>query len=99
MHLCLLLLCCLPCSDYHVCDVCMHCGSILSPVAKPPAVSGLSQGMIAGVQTGTSSTPTVICRMCDNSSSGIERVAMPYVFRYLAAELAAMNIKVTVGVK
>jgi DNA-directed RNA polymerase I subunit RPA2 len=77
----------------------MHCGGILSPVAKPPAVSGLSQGMIAGVQTGTGSSPTVICRMCDNSSSGIERVAMPYVFRYLAAELAAMNIKVTVGVK
>lgn len=45
------------------------------------------------------SNTTVICRMCDNSSAGIERVAMPYVFRYLAAELAAMNIKVTVGVK
>lgn len=87
-----------PPSDYHVCDVCTHCGSILSPVAKPPAVSSLSQGLMAGVQS-SSSTPTVICRMCDNASSGIERVAMPYVFRYLAAELAAMNIKVTVGVK
>lgn len=74
----------------------MHCGSILTPVAKPPAVSGLSQGMIAGLQN---STPTVVCRMCDNSSTGIERVAMPYVFRYLAAELAAMNIKVTLGIK
>ena len=31
-------------------------------------------------------------------SSGIERVAVPYVFKYLAAELAAMGIKVTVGV-
>lgn len=84
------------CSDYHVCDVCTHCGSILTPVAKPPAVSGLSQGLMAGLQN---SNPTVVCRMCDNSSTGIERVAMPYVFRYLAAELAAMNIKVTVGIK
>jgi hypothetical protein len=38
--------------------------------------------MMAGVTTTTSSSPTVICRMCDNSSAGIERVAMPYVFRY-----------------
>jgi DNA-directed RNA polymerase I subunit RPA2 len=41
----------------------------------------------------------VVCRLCDNSSAGIERVAMPYVFKYLAAELAAMNIKISVGVK
>jgi DNA-directed RNA polymerase beta subunit len=41
----------------------------------------------------------VVCRLCDNSSTGIERVAMPYVFKYLAAELAAMNIKISVGVK
>jgi DNA-directed RNA polymerase I subunit RPA2 len=66
-------------------------------VAKPPAVSGLSQGLMAGFTQ--SSSHSVICRICDNSSTGIERVAMPYVFRYLAAELAAMNIKVTVGIK
>lgn len=91
--------CAVCCSDYHVCDVCTHCGSILSPVAKPPAVSGLAQGMMAAVSTSTHSSPAVICRMCDGASSGIERVAMPYVFKYLAAELAAMNIKVTVEVK
>ncbi|KAK7841248.1 dna-directed rna polymerase i subunit 2 [Quercus suber] len=36
----------------------------------------------------------VICHACQ-SSKGMETVAMPYVFRYLAAELAAMNIKMT----
>jgi DNA-directed RNA polymerase I subunit RPA2 len=45
------------------------------------------------------STPKVVCRLCDGSGAGIERVAVPYVFKYLAAELAAMNIKLTVGVK
>ncbi|KAL0425573.1 UNVERIFIED_CONTAM: DNA-directed RNA polymerase I subunit [Sesamum radiatum] len=36
----------------------------------------------------------VTCVACQ-TSKGMETVAMPYVFRYLAAELAAMNIKMT----
>ncbi len=38
----------------------------------------------------------VVCPACDGSSRHIERVAMPYVFKYLATELAAMNIKLVV---
>eukprot|EP00955_Chlamydomonas_euryale_P113645 366228-Chlamydomonas_euryale.AAC.37 len=49
--------------------------------------------MIAG--DGRSSTARVICPVCDRSSKHIERVAIPYVFRYLVTELAAMNIKVS----
>jgi DNA-directed RNA polymerase I subunit RPA2 len=37
-----------------------------------------------------------ICGVC-NTSKGIELVAMPFVFRYLAAELAAMNIKLAIS--
>ncbi|KAE8670626.1 DNA-directed RNA polymerase I subunit RPA2-like isoform X2 [Hibiscus syriacus] len=37
----------------------------------------------------------VMCHGCQ-TSKGMESVAMSYVFRYLAAELAAMNIKMTV---
>ncbi|CAI5487910.1 unnamed protein product [Closterium sp. Naga37s-1] len=33
-----------------------------------------------------------------HTTDGVVRVAMPYVFKYLAAELAAMNIKLTLGV-
>lgn len=44
---------------------------------------------------GRSSSARVICPVCDNSSRHMERVAMPYVFKYLATELAAMNIKVS----
>lgn len=53
--------------------------------------------MLAG--DGRSSTARVICPVCDNSSRHIERVAMPYVFKYLATELACMNIKVSLDVK
>jgi DNA-directed RNA polymerase I subunit RPA2 len=49
--------------------------------------------MMAGGD-GRGATARVICPVCDRSSKYIERVAMPYVFRYLATELAAMNIKV-----
>lgn len=38
------------------------------------------------------------CRVCHNSRH-VQRVALPYVFRYLVAELAAMNIRCTLGVK
>ncbi len=52
------------------------------------------------------------CNACDNSSqqkNGLEditvaspaiaSVAMPYVFRYLANELAAMNVKLTLSIR
>lgn len=41
--------------------------------------------------------PVPICRFCDTSES-VSTVALPYVFRYLTNELAAMNIRVTLDV-
>ena len=44
-------------------------------------------------------TPSeVTCRICETGKH-VERVALPFVFRYLAVELAAMYIKCTLGVK
>jgi DNA-directed RNA polymerase I subunit RPA2 len=61
-------------------------------------VSGAAfAGMVAGVQ-GPSSAK-VVCRLCDGGARHIERVGMPFVFKYLATELAAMNIKVSLAVK
>lgn len=40
------------CSDYHVMDVCTQCGSILAPLAKAPAVAGLTHGLV-GMQVST----------------------------------------------
>ncbi|MEW5309998.1 MAG: hypothetical protein WDW38_001834 [Sanguina aurantia] len=82
-------------SDYHVLDVCCKCGSLLAPVFKPVVVTGGAQSRDnSGGLDGT-----VVCPSCDGSSKHIERIAMPYVFKYLATELACMNIKVSLDVK
>ncbi|XP_058097743.1 DNA-directed RNA polymerase I subunit 2 isoform X2 [Magnolia sinica] len=79
------------CSDYHIADVCSLCGSVLTASViqqqkrATPAIGGLPPGR---------APKKVMCQAC-KTSKGMETVAMPYVFRYLAAELAAMNVKVT----
>ncbi|KAG9451383.1 hypothetical protein H6P81_011348 [Aristolochia fimbriata] len=80
------------CSDYHIADICSLCGSILS-------TSVLQQQKRTVVREISGLPPVraskkVICHAC-KTGKGMETVAMPYVFRYLAAELAAMNIKMT----
>ncbi|GFH16505.1 DNA-directed RNA polymerase subunit beta, partial [Haematococcus lacustris] len=81
------------CSDYHVMDVCTQCGSLVAPLTRPHAAASATSGPLSSASTG-SSVGRVICPVCDNSSRYIERVALPYVFKFLATELAAMNIKV-----
>jgi DNA-directed RNA polymerase I subunit RPA2 len=78
------------CSDYHTANVCSFCGSLLSTVPLPTTRGSLGSLGLGIQQAGGKK----ICRVC-NTSKGIETVAMPFVFRYLAAELAAMNIKLT----
>lgn len=90
-------------------DVCGKCGSLVAPLNKPHAAAdALAKGlgniasatMAAMAAEGVGSMAgRVVCPVCDNSSHQISRVAMPYVFRYLATELAAMNIKLTVDTK
>ncbi|XP_064401799.1 DNA-directed RNA polymerase I subunit RPA2-like isoform X3 [Halichondria panicea] len=74
----------LNCSDKSFCRICKECGSIVSPMLDkaPPTISALSD-----VQ------PEWRCRMCQDKGQ-IDIISVPYVFRYLVAELAAMNIKV-----
>jgi DNA-directed RNA polymerase I subunit RPA2 len=38
------------------------------------------------------------CKICETSED-IKVLSLPYVFRYLVAELGAMNIKVSLDVK
>ncbi|XP_020593048.1 DNA-directed RNA polymerase I subunit 2 isoform X2 [Phalaenopsis equestris] len=78
------------CSDYHLADVCSNCGSLISATLVEPRKRMLKD--IKGNLPPLRSVTKVICRSC-KSSKGMETVAMPYVFRYLAAELAAMNVK------
>ncbi|KAG0238636.1 putative DNA-directed RNA polymerase I subunit RPA2 [Mortierella sp. GBAus27b] len=69
------------CSDYSISNVCTKCGSITSPISRHAAGS-------------LSSVREVECRVCQ-TASGIDQIALPYVFRYLATELMSMGIKVT----
>ncbi|KAG4960018.1 hypothetical protein JHK87_036651 [Glycine soja] len=79
------------CSDYHIADVCSLCGSMLATTFIQPQKRPVRE--IGGLPPGRA-PKKVTCHACQ-TSKGMETVAMPYVFRYLAAELAAMNIKMT----
>ena len=59
---------------------------MIAPLRQPPNPEDALQGR------GTS--PHLMCNSCKDGSS-VVCVAVPFVFRYLLAELAAMNIKVT----
>ncbi|XP_047338761.1 DNA-directed RNA polymerase I subunit 2 [Impatiens glandulifera] len=82
------------CSDRHIADVCTICGSILTSSIVHQQKRAVRE--IGGLPPGRS-PKKVVCVSC-KTSEGMEEVAMPYVFRYLAAELAAMNIKMTLQI-
>uniref|UniRef100_A0A8C3AU82 DNA-directed RNA polymerase subunit beta n=1 Tax=Cyclopterus lumpus TaxID=8103 RepID=A0A8C3AU82_CYCLU len=75
------------CSDRSVTQVCVDCGSLISPLLEkpPPYWSALRHRK-------------TVCLLCGKSDT-IDSVSVPYVFRYFVAELAAMNIKVKLDVK
>ena len=85
------------CSDRHIASVCSHCGSLLAPAAtlRVTGVGGPSGDMVGGLGglPADGSTGKIVCRVC-NTGSGVEKVALPFVFKYLASELAAMNIRI-----
>ncbi|CAF89806.1 unnamed protein product, partial [Tetraodon nigroviridis] len=75
------------CSDRSVAQVCVDCGSLLSPLLeKPPPYWSATRHR------------KTVCMLCGRSDS-IASLSVPYVFRYFVAELAAMNIKVKLEVK
>nr|XP_018632652.1 DNA-directed RNA polymerase I subunit 2 isoform X2 [Nicotiana tomentosiformis] len=82
-------------SDHHIADVCSECGSILTASLIQPPKQKMQEEMrkISGLPPARE-PKKVTCLAC-RTSKGMETVAMPYVFKYLAAELAAMNIKMT----
>jgi DNA-directed RNA polymerase I subunit RPA2 len=81
------------CSDESTTLVCKRCGSMLSPVLEP--ISGIAQ------------TSMIRCSdpKCDaavpegQTDPAVVSIAVPYVFRYLVAELLAMNVKLELTVK
>jgi len=73
------------CSDYSSAYVCTNCGSMVSTACVPDKKGGKK----------------VVCRSPECQGEGVsqvELVHMPAVFKFLAHELAAMNVKLTVGI-
>eukprot|EP00897_Mesotaenium_endlicherianum_P006739 jgi/Mesen1/6093/ME000031S05363 len=86
------------CSDYHTTHVCSKCGSLLGAEIVPQTGdTAATLGLGLGASGDTSRKKVVACRVC-RTAAGVESVAMPYVFKYLSAELAAMNIKLSLSV-
>ncbi|KAI8873354.1 beta and beta-prime subunits of DNA dependent RNA-polymerase [Ramicandelaber brevisporus] len=75
-------------SDYCQAYACRKCGSIISPITVPHLITHGRGGLRKLV---------VECRACA-SSEHIVVIALPYVFRYLAAELAVMNIRLSLRI-
>ncbi|CAL1402187.1 unnamed protein product [Linum trigynum] len=82
------------CSDYHIADVCSICGSVLTTTFIQPHKKMVRVGGFG--QVPPQNPKKVLCQAC-KTSKGMETVAMPYVFKYLASELASMNIKMTLN--
>jgi len=77
------------CSDKFESYVCSLCGNLLSPIIQKPS-SELAVLSASGKAQWT-------CQLC-KTSEGVTKMLIPYVFKYLVAELAAMNIRVGLGV-
>lgn len=79
------------CSDYSQSYVCRRCGSCLSPIAVP-----LEKDYFSGSGGSLQGSP-VHCHTCQKDDA-IDVIAIPFVLRYLSAELMAMNIKLKMHV-
>ena len=94
------------CSDRHVAHVCRRCGDLLSPCTERSTILSAGQSF-ADAQN--NAKLRVYCRntecmaaVADKSSNAdddhVDPIVLPYVYRYLANELAAMNIKMKMEV-
>ena len=83
------------CSDAHIAKVCSTCGSLLSVKAEIRRADHMAETAPgAGAGGGRTRIVKYTCSTC-KTGSGVRNVRMPYVYRYLTNELAAMGIKLT----
>lgn len=92
----------LNCSDRHIAYACRRCGDLLSPATERSAI--LSAGQKSS--DATKHQLRVFCRnaKCCNAvrdeanDDAVQPIILPYVYRYLTNELAAMNIKMKINI-
>lgn len=87
------------CSDYATAYVCSRCGSLLAPLHTPQTGNRGYKQPNASIMT-VSPTSKVRCSSaeCAGLPSQCHLVHMPAVFKYLANEIAAMNVRMTLEV-
>lgn len=73
--------------------VCKKCGSLLGISLETPLVDYAVSTKMFG-----NNSRQWTCAICQ-SSKELEAIYLPYVFRYLVAELCAMNVKTVLEVK
>lgn len=83
-------------SDRHVGYVCNKCGNLISVHTRRSMTH--SAGMTAQQAAVQHTRGKPYCRVCEDDSQ-VEAVALPYVYRYLVNELAAMGIKFQLKLK
>lgn len=89
------------CSDAHLAHVCGQCGGLLTVYQQ--AVQGALSDALSTAE-GQLSSETVrgrymqSCKVC-KTADHVRPVLLPYVFRYLSNELAAMGIKMSLELK
>jgi DNA-directed RNA polymerase I subunit RPA2 len=94
----------LNCSDKHIAYACCRCGDLLMPTTKRSII--LSSGQ-SREEAMNKAKLRLICRSpsClkhvseDGNDDQVEPIILPYVYRYLVNELAAMNIKLKMDIK
>jgi DNA-directed RNA polymerase I subunit RPA2 len=96
----------LNCSDKHVAYACRRCGDLLSSTTEKSSVLAAGQSFMQAM-SGSQARLRVFCRnpkcLSETPREGandemVEPIILPYVFRYLANELAGMNIKMIMDI-
>nr|CAD7405467.1 unnamed protein product [Timema poppensis] len=72
------------CSDKSTALICRSCGNLLSPLQLPSKQDKTQPGLC-------------VCRLCEDKGEVVE-IELPYIFRYLVAQFASVNIKLQLDV-
>jgi DNA-directed RNA polymerase I subunit RPA2 len=97
----------LNCSDKHIAYACSRCGDMLMATTKRSTIRSAGQSREEAMNK---AKLRLICRSPEcmkiahaNSEDGdddhVEPIILPYVYRYLVNELAAMNIKLKMDIR
>ncbi|CAK5039260.1 unnamed protein product [Meloidogyne enterolobii] len=84
----------LNCSDKEEAHVCGRCGSIVSVSQLKPHMAMLKYGAI---EDDFQKFTQIHCSLCKKDDQ-VFQVQIPRVFRYLCAELSAVNVKIQLSI-